>query len=251
MEIHLGIMWPDFMKQLISISGVPVAIEQYGRRGEMLNAMTRDRDNVAESLGDLLEPIRSRRSSGLLSLERLENGRFEEGEVYFHLGQPTYARTGNVVGQEAFNRLLGWRRFYFNFSTNASPAHLAPTAPVARSLPPQTEALQPASDASSAPQKPATISPANLRVLGSGELELLRSSLRDALDIPGIELLVPHKSSADRNVLSLPLTRPQRSLYLLIDGRRTIADLARTMRKGIQEIERLLSELLEKDLIAF
>jgi hypothetical protein len=240
-----------------------VAVEQYGQRGEMHNAMTRGKDNVAESLGDLLEPLRSRRSSGLLSLERLENGRFEEGEVYFHLGQPTYARAGNVVGQEAFTRLLSWRRFYFNFSANASPAHHTPAgvapvtprgeppaAPVTRPLSPPPEPLQTASTAT--PASPSTtISPANLRVLGTGDPELLRTSLRDGLDIPGIEMLVPRKSSTDRNVLALPLTRPQRSLYLLIDGRRTIADLARTMRKGVQEIERLLSELLEKDLIAF
>jgi hypothetical protein len=219
--------------------------------------MTQGKDNVADSLSELLEPLRSRRSSGLLSLERLENGRFEEGEVYFHQGQPTYARVGNVVGQEAFTRLLSWRRFYFSFSVNTSSSYPplasrgeAPAAPTTDPLPPRFEPSQAANVPLPVPPS-VTISPANRRVLGLGDFELLRSSLRDALDIPGIELLVPRRSNSDRNVLALPLTRPQRALYLLIDGRRTIADLARTMRKGVQEVERLLSELYEKDLIAF
>jgi DNA-binding Lrp family transcriptional regulator len=50
--------------------------------------------------------------------------------------------------------------------------------------------------------------------------------------------------------MELPLTRPQRSIYLLIDGRRTVADLARCTRKSLQEVERLLSELRERGLIA-
>ena len=51
-------------------------------------------------------------------------------------------------------------------------------------------------------------------------------------------------------MLSLPLTRPQRSIYFLVDGHRTVSDLARCTRKSIQEIERLLSELQDRGLVA-
>jgi hypothetical protein len=65
----------------------------------------------------------------------------------------------------------------------------------------------------------------------------------------GIEGLIPHKRGNEQEVLSMPLTRPQRFIYFLIDGRRTISDLARCTRKNMQEVEWILSELQEQNLI--
>lgn len=65
-----------------------------------------------------------------------------------------------------------------------------------------------------------------------------------------IEGLIPHKRGKEQEVLSMPLTRPQRFIYFLIDGRRTISDLARCTRKNIQEVEWILSELREQNLIS-
>ena len=67
---------------------------------------------------------------------------------------------------------------------------------------------------------------------------------------PGIEWLVPQKRGIEREVLSLPLTRRQRFIYFLVDGRRTVSDLSRCTGKNIQEIELLLSELQEQGLVA-
>jgi hypothetical protein len=55
----------------------------------------------------------------------------------------------------------------------------------------------------------------------------------------------------EQNVLSLPLTRPQRSIYLLIDGSRTVADLVRCISKPMPDVERLLMELKQQNLIGF
>ena len=67
----------------------------------------------------------------------------------------------------------------------------------------------------------------------------------------GFEALVPHRLSNEQNVLALPLTRPQRSIYLLIDGMRTVADLVRCTGKGMQDVERVLMELKQQGLIGF
>ena len=77
-----------------------------------------------------------------------------------------------------------------------------------------------------------------------------RSSLLSNTSTPGIEWLVPQKRGIEREVLALPLTRRQRFIYFLVDGRRTIADLARCTGKNTQEIELILSELQEQGLIA-
>jgi len=76
-------------------------------------------------------------------------------------------------------------------------------------------------------------------------------SLQSVSSTPGIEWLVPQKRGIEREVLALPLTRRQRFIYFLVDGRRTVADLARCTGKNTQEIELILSELQEQGLVAF
>lgn len=65
----------------------------------------------------------------------------------------------------------------------------------------------------------------------------------------GVEWIIPRKRGDERDILSLPLTRRQRTIYFLVDGRRTIRDLARCTGKTIQEVERILSELQEHGLV--
>ena len=164
--------------------------------------MIKGRDNTAESLADVLELVRMRRQSGLLSVERMLGSHFEEGEIYLQAGQPTYAHTGQLLEQEALLRMLSWRQVYFTFSGNQSPP------------------------------------PVNI------------PSATSNASTPGLEWIVPRKLGKERDVLSLPLTRPQRSIYMLVDGHRTIADLSRCIRKSIPEVERLLSELQERGLVS-
>jgi len=75
-------------------------------------------------------------------------------------------------------------------------------------------------------------------------------SLQSVASTPGIEWLVPQKRGIEREVLALPLTPRQRFIYFLVDGRRTVADLARCTGKNTQEIELILSELREQGLVA-
>ena len=75
-------------------------------------------------------------------------------------------------------------------------------------------------------------------------------SLQSVASTPGIKWLVPQKRGIEREVLALPLTRRQRFIYFLVDGRRTVADLARCTGKNTQEIELILSELRVQGLIA-
>jgi DNA-binding MarR family transcriptional regulator len=49
--------------------------------------------------------------------------------------------------------------------------------------------------------------------------------------------------------MGLLLTRPQRQVYLLVDGARTIADLARALHKTGPQIEQLLTELEQRGLV--
>lgn len=194
----------------------------------------------AENLDDVLEVARLRKQSGMLTLEHIQGGRVEEGEVFLQAGQPIYARVGHLVGQDALNWLLRWRNISFSIGTEEStpPAATPANGKENTAIPtPQTQHSPPAGESFVGP------------VVGS--VRGARSGSTPANSYaPGIEWLVPQKRGVEREVLSLPLTRRQRFIYFLVDGRRTVSDLSRCTGKNIQEIELILNELREQGLVA-
>jgi hypothetical protein len=226
--------------------------------------MTKGRDNAAESLSDVIELVRIRRQSGSLSVERLQGGRFEEGEIYFQAGQPTYAHTGIMSGQEALTWMLNWHQVFFtfivedqhtpatiSFGMSAHPGNaLATNVPTASFPAPLPQGSAKRNLPTTAPIVPQMNKKEVPRSVNEPEKSSKSGEHSGVTGTPGLEWLIPQKVGKERDVLSLPLTRPQRSIYLLVDGRRTISDLSRCTRKSMQEIERLLSELREQGLIS-
>ncbi len=185
----------------------------------------------AENLGEVLEMARSRRHSGMMLIEHKQGGKIEEGEVFFQTGQPIHARLGRLNGQDALNWILRWHNITYTIGTDDSMQSVASsTAPASLNVFPNAN--------------PST-GPIVSQTLSNGS----SSAARTAPD-SGIEWLVPHKRGIESEVLALPLTRPQRFIYFLVDGHRTISDLARCTGKNTMEIEFILSELQEQGLVA-
>jgi len=197
--------------------------------------------NKAESLDEVLALARVRRQNGMLTIEHTQGGRVEEGELYLQAGQPIYARVGQLVGQDALNWLLQWRNVYFTITTED------PKQPAGTPVSEKSNAA--AAFSSPKPQSPSlngntSTGLPDVQAQGDG------NASRKNTYTPGIEWLIPQKRGVEREVLSLPLTRRQRFIYFLVDGRRTIADLSRCTGKDIQEVELTLSELQEQGLVA-
>lgn len=189
------------------------------------------RHNSAERLRDVLELVHARCRNGLLSVERFEGGRFEEGEIYFEQGQPVYARQGHKTGKEALSRLIRWNQVYFAFDIDAPN-------PAVQSLP-KTRSSQSQSYWTYLP------SPENTSISALPEARLIQH-----IPLAQIEQLIPRKLVLRPDVLALPLTRLQRSIYLLVDGKRTVADLARCIGRSIHDIRQLLIELEGQGLVS-
>lgn len=195
--------------------------------------MRKQRKHPAERLSDVLELLYARRSSGLLSVERFEGQVFEEGEIYLERGKPVYARVDTRMGKGAFSWLSTWQQIYFAFDKDA-PNPMS-QAPAGGTTPPV-----------SSPQQETAIPSAR----GSAPL-VSTPSPNIHFPLSGVEHMVPRRQIVKDNVLEMPLTRTQRSIYLLIDGRRTIADLARCLGKNLQEVSQALRELQEQGLIMY
>ncbi len=181
--------------------------------------------------------VRARRQSGSLSIEHIQGGRIEEGEIYFHNGRAIHAQVGQLTGQDAINWLLTWHNVRFAF-TNDAPEPSASAAPVTGPI--TTPSRLTRQDISGVPEV----------VNGSSSSAVIRTSPAPFLPSAGMGRIVPQKRRLVEDVSSLPLTRRQRYIYFLVDGRRSIADLSRTTGKSIQEVELILRELQEQGLIA-
>ena len=207
--------------------------------------MAKGRDDSAERMSDLFALLRTRRQSGLLSVERYENGRFEEGEVTFQKGQPVDAQTGNRTGQNAISYLLVWRRVDFSFT----PETMLPP-PITPSRLPNPPTPIPPTPAERPINSTGPLSPLRQRTpLPDTNLPQLSSSAQQATNKSAFFERIPRKLANEQNVMDMALTRPQRSLYLLIDGRRTVADLIRVTHRDEQEVYHLLTELQARGLI--
>ena len=175
---------------------------------------------MADSVSNMLELARIRRQSGRLAVEQASNGRIQEGEIHLQAGQPVYARLGQIVGQEALTRLLTLRNVQVTFQLDTPAVSFPAPSSGNSALPPSIEQSN-----------------------GNDSSRISPSS-------PGIEWLVPQKRSIEHDVLSLPLTRRQRFIYFLVDGRRSLSDLSRCTGKTIQEIELILRELQAQGLVS-
>jgi len=182
---------------------------------------------TAENVKSVLELARMRRQSGRLRIEQNTGGRIQEGEIYLQAGQPVYVRFGQLIGQDALNRLMTWRNVQFTLQLDEIG-----TAPMSLPL----------GNNNSATPFPAQADTGRERTTGN-------ALARVSSNAPGLEWLTPQKRDVGRDVLSLPLTRRQRFIYFLVDGQRTLSDLSRCTGKNIQEIELILKELQAQGLV--
>jgi hypothetical protein len=188
------------------------------------------RNSEAENVAEVLLQAYKQQQSGLLHIERAWEGRTEKGELYILTGQPIYARAGKLSGQAALEFLLSWRSIRFSLIPDASrpPANLSSRLRISSPTPPPVSSPTPPPVAP--PPRPLALPAANRNAPAR---------------------LIPRKSMERPAGLLSSLTRHQRMIYFLVDGQRTIDDLARCSSKEIAEVEAIARELQQLGLIDF
>ncbi len=185
------------------------------------------RETTTDRLADIIDVIRVGRRTGTLTVERGENLTFEEGMIVFAYGQVTRSVVGSRIGPEALRWLSTWGtcRFRFTFSdTNSVPYPDSGSSPSSR----QTARL---------PEYEKNGSSSN------GE------SQRAPIPMPGIPYRTKHIDSVLPHMEPMGLSRIHKRLFLLIDGQRTIPEIARLMGKSAEEIQEHLNDLINADFI--
>lgn len=186
-----------------------------------------------------IQSIQLRRGSGLLIAKRGEGASMEEGSIIFVNGQVTEAKLGRCIGSEAFNRLSTWENCQFSFilQPSAQEEFLYFTDRDMMGNLPSTVASDKHSDTRSLlegnrrnPETP----PYSQVISTQGDLYSGRTGR-------------PRSSKKLNAVLQMieqhGLSRTHRRLFLLIDGTRSVNELASLIGRTPDEVLELLHDL--------
>jgi CheY-like chemotaxis protein len=205
-----------FLRKPYNLDEVLSRIDHLCRRVEAARALKGDAREIEGGLSqlplaDLLQILSANKRTGRLVLL---NGQ-ERGEIMLSAGRPANAREGEVEGEKALFRLLGWKEGSFAFNPGPAPAKAKIDRSIEdallegarqsderdRLLPmlPPLSTLVSLSPSAEAPVAPHPVTAAVLNLLQSPHT--LRQVL-DLVDAPDLEVLSALNALLDRIVIS-------------------------------------------------
>lgn len=199
-----------------------------------MSYMQPQRTAMTDCLADVINIIQMGEKSGVLTVERGENWTFEEGFLRFISGRIVEAGTNQQSGMTAFTYLNSWQVCRFSF-----------IAQISDGVPLPLQSTQPL---------PANRGLANTRFSDPKSPIEQDDRLYAYRDVPGARFTIPLRLQAGEEVLQRPentasLSRIHRRLLMLVNGQRSISELARLISRNIEETQPLLDDLERSDFI--
>jgi hypothetical protein len=194
-----------------------------------MSHMQPQRETMTNSLADIIQVIYLGNRNGTLTVERGKGKTLEEGSIVFFGGRAIEANAGRLRGVAAFNYLNTWHECRFSFVDGV-------TTPPQLSQSPSDERLGMTSSAPIADSVEHIIT-----------APLNQKSVMSNYAGSGIPSAFPVLSQLGEATLqhpeSMQLSRVHRRLLLLINGQRSIRELARLNVLSYKEVRSLLNDL--------
>ena len=189
--------------------------------------MQQGRGTLTDQLTNVIQVIQLGRKSGRLTVERGEGLTLERGEILFEQGRITHAQGGRFSGQQAINWFSTWGACRFLFVPAESNGRTTKPLPLTSQTPRLLQETNP---------RLYTLSPG---MLPTGPIPADKKGW--------LTLKLPQRICPDHIALNLidqtGYSRLHRRIFLLIDGRRDTAELARLAGRGPEEVRQVLLEL--------
>ena len=204
--------------------------------------MAQQNATITNSLANVIQVIQLGRKSGVLTVERGEDTTFEEGVITFVNGQAVDALTELANGPDALRRLGSWGTCRYEFIP--TPTSEIPIIPASISALTSGRGITDTGTHPRIPTSPLRETAAR-RQASHGRTEPA-ISLTPASSVP-----YPMKSLEEslRLVEQLGFSRQHRRLLLLLNGQRTIAEVARLIGHTQYEVQKLLADLEQAGII--
>jgi hypothetical protein len=195
-------------------------------------------------LSHVIQQLRAFRLSGLLTFRRAAGKRSDEASIFIERGQPQRIRWGKYEGiaDESILQLCdAWGEIHFVFLAREEQLQLpSPSQPARLSHPP-------------VPSRPRSLSPVTQPLLARHQLlsphphpdadRLVETGTSRA------EVTVPFLTVKAKDCPLTNLPRYDRTIFLLINGSRSIADLAHLTKRSLPAVYGSLSRLRDQQLI--
>ena len=204
------------------------------------------RETATDRLANVIQVIELGRKTGVLTVERNTGLSIEEGFIYFVRGHITHASVGQRVGLEALNRLNSWGACRFTFVSSTSPRNTGPHTPIPDSLSANrvkdTDPGLRIQKPTAGQQRNPLSAPYGMSETGTGANDATMSLCRAPSSTRQLQeaLLIIER---------IGFSRAHRRLFLLINGRRHAAELARLMGRSESEVNGMLQDLERSGLI--
>ncbi len=201
--------------------------------------MAQPGDTETDDLASVIDAIQLGRKTGVLTVRRGDIMKQEEGFIVFINGHPARASMGRLNTQEALRWLATWRICRFNFVASLPPYLDAAPNP-----------LSPSGERSPALRDPVTpLSPTGPIPSGTytrPESGSITPGLRAAYEA------VHRVCGVDEGLYRIDrsgFSRTHRRLFLLIDGRRTLHELAQLLGRSASEVQEMVIQLAQRGLV--
>jgi len=205
--------------------------------------MSQQPKTETDRLANVIQVLQMGQKTGRLVVERNEGQQFEQGIITFVNGQVVQASINQQQGPEIFNWLKGWGACRFTFTTEQRSNTTGPMPTLSHQ--PQTSTWSGLSYHIHTPPNTAslpTTSPGPLYPQTTGNITGARPRTPTAW-----LAATPYRTRPIEEGMHLieqmGLSRTHRRLFLLIDGGRTVKDLARLMAYEPEAVLRLLQDL--------
>ncbi len=192
---------------------------------------------MTENLSQVIDTIQIGRKTGVLTVQRGEGALFESGMVIFVSGRPVRAQAGYLNSMESLEWLNTWRQCRFAFLPYIPPDLALASSALLPSKSPPSQGLPNPAITGKYPTLPGaqSVGGSNSGFFGSqaGPPSFLQSAPYRIKQVDEAIYIMDQQG----------FPRLYRRLILLLDGSRTIADLAQLLGQSPDEIYRLVGHL--------
>ena len=195
--------------------------------------MRPQRETTTDSLTDLIQIIHLGGKNGILTVERNTGAIVEEGYIIFSSGKVVEASVGQTYGLAAFNYLNTWQACRFSFASDIEVSLQLPSSSLPRS----------------GPLRVTTDNLPSERANQSGNHNAAPNTYYEGSASSSFPTRLLQGEAALHYPETTPLSRTHRRLLLLINGQRSVSELARLLTRSFEEMQALLDDLERADLI--
>lgn len=206
--------------------------------------MSQPPTTLTDRLANVIQVIQLGRKTGMLTVERSNGNSLERGTVHFVNGLMTRASAHGLSGLAAFQWLNTWSSCRFTFTPSDS-------AVTTRKLPALGSAQFPASEHESFHDTDPTLKIQTQANAFPDEGTENNQNRHQGSSLQKESGRIPKQfrspEDAVQHIDRMNLSRAHRRLFLLIDGHRNTADLARLMGRRQLEVVAMLQDLERAD----